>query len=190
MVTSFPTQAKTGAATAEMIAYYHDEHSIAECAAKFGLSYRVMQRKLHRAGVRVRPQCRPTPAPCRPLPRLAPQVFLRLYNGGWTIERLAATYSVSYWRARNWVLGANGVLRPQQILVPPATPEMCEAYQDGLTIRQVAVLWNRAYSQTRRMLDGAGVEFRPRGGAAMATPSAEVTAKYRAIAEKQLSEGY
>ncbi|GAB3721827.1 hypothetical protein GCM10027598_35940 [Amycolatopsis oliviviridis] len=89
--------------------------------------------------------------------------LVRLYNGGETIENLAARFGLSYRKVRTALLAAGVKLRPPRIQLPPTPPGLVNAYFSGRSIRQLADMHGMSYNQTRRILLAEGVVLRPRG---------------------------
>lgn len=87
------------------------------------------------------------------------------YLAGQTIEKLAASYNLSYRNVRTRLVNAGVTLRPQQKQMVPTPPGLVAAYCSGLSIRQTGTQFGLSYNVARRMLLQAGIGLRSRGQA-------------------------
>jgi len=100
----------------------------------------------------------------RPLPANPKRVFGVLYHLGMTVDDIASCYEATPDKVRDLLQEEGTTMRRAGRLSRDATPEMINAYNGGLTIREVATQAGHYPETMRRMPLRAGVQLRPRGG--------------------------
>jgi DNA-binding CsgD family transcriptional regulator/lambda repressor-like predicted transcriptional regulator len=140
-----------GIPAAQLAGEYASGLTVAQIAARYGVSRATISTRLHAAGLA-------GPRPARPVPA---GEAAALYRQGASLKTLAGRYAVSAMAIRRHLASAGAEVRPpggQRAPIP--VPEAARLYAEGQTVRQLARRYQVSEQVIRDRLAEAGTPLR------------------------------